>query len=92
MSRLKSDKRKVANRAVHSTRQSDLFRGTSDPKLVKEALHRGSSEHIYKKSNGKNRSLFDYMTRTKQDKQQERPEERENMENGGTEYWSTFKR
>lgn len=92
MSRLKSDKRKISNRPVHSNRQSDLFRGTSDPKLVKDALYRNSSEHLYKKTNGKGRSLFDYISRTKQDKKRERQEEEENKENGGTEYWSTFRR
>lgn len=76
----------------HSTRQKDFWHGDADPKMADDAVKRLSSQKLYKKANGKNRSLFGYITAVKRDKQRERPEEMENAENGGTNYWGRGRR
>ena len=82
------DKRKQINKPVHTTKQGDLFKGYTDPKLVKDALKRGTTEYRYKKAkDGKGRSLLDYIRQEKREKRRERQDEMENAENGGTEYW-----
>lgn len=74
---------------VHTTKQGSLFTGFNDPKLIKDALKRNSTLYTTKK--GKDRSLLGYIKQIAKEKQRERPEEQENKENGGTQYWSTFR-
>ncbi len=74
-----------------NNRQRDLFRGDVTGKRIKEIKYDWRDKITFNSKN-KIRTLFGYIRNIKRSKACELLEEKQNLENGGTEYWSTFRK